>query len=659
MQAKLTPSRHGWCDHPGGVQGAEIAISPDIQLIHRTGFQNETTPRDPRERPSATISVNVIRILTLRARELVRLPVFALGLLAVTAGGLSAQEEPTTCDTGRISNVFIDNHSVFDLSDPRLNPGFDWAYKVANRFHSATRESVIRRELLFDTGDCYDVELLRDSERLLRSLQFIAAVDIYGVRQADGSIHVIVDTRDEWSLRVEPQIGGGQQSGLTGVHIREDNLSGRGTHLSGYYLNDYEAQVYGASFHTPQLFGSRWDATLEAGRTPVGGLLNQAIAHPFVGEVGRWGFRQSTQLHDRYFEYVMRDGTGELQRLWFPERRIAADVGLAFRLGHDGFNRTVLGAAVAGEWVTYPDDHLPRFADPALADSVPQFDGLRRDTLRSVRAIFMVGQRNIHYRRARRLDTVNGTEDVRLGVESEIALGPSIPGLTHRQDLAVDIVVSAASELWRSSIIGGQFVLEARRDYRAAPDEPEWTDVFGQLNLWGYLRDDAESPSVLVAALNAAGGWHDAVPFQLTLGRDAGLRGFPSHVHPGARRVVGTLEYRRYLQWPFPDLFDTGAVAFVDAGRIWAGSAPFGETSGVRANAGVGLRFAFPPGSRQTLRVDVGVPLGSAGGIGNAVFSAGIGQLVGVRTVVSDPQLTRSTRATVSPSIFILPTRRR
>lgn len=582
-----------------------------------------------------------------------------LSLCGAAAAGASAQEVDAACEAGRISHVFIDNHSVFDLSDPDLNRRFDWAYRLANRFHSPTRESVIRRELLFEPGDCYDVELLRDSERLLRSLQFIAAVDIYGVRQADGTIHVLVDTRDEWSLRVEPQIGGGQQSGLTGVRVGEDNLSGLGTHISGFYLNDYEEQVYGASFHTPQLFGSRWDATLEVGRSPVGGLLSQSIAHPFVGEVGRWGFRQSVHLHDRYFEYVMRDGGGELQRLWFPERRIGADVGVAFRLGHDGFNRTVLGAAVAGEWVTYPEDQLPRFADPALEDSVPRFDGLRRDTLRSVRALFMVGQRNIQYRRARRLDTVNGTEDLRLGVETELALGPSIPGLTHRQDLAVDIVVSAAGEIWRSSIIGGQFVMEARRDYRAGPDEPEWTDVFGQLNLYSYLRGDDASSSVLVAALNAAGGWHDRVPFQLTLGRDAGLRGYDSHVHPGARRVVGTLEYRRYLQWPFPDLFDTGAVAFVDAGRIWAGSAPFGETSGVRTNAGVGLRFAFPPGSRQTFRVDVGVPLGAGGGLSKAVFSAGIGQMVGVRTVVADQQLNRSTRATVSPSIFILPTRRR
>ena len=52
-----------------------------------------------------------------------------------------------SCAEGRISSVFVDNHSVFDLSDPDLNMRFGWAYRLANRLHPATRQSVIRREL--------------------------------------------------------------------------------------------------------------------------------------------------------------------------------------------------------------------------------------------------------------------------------------------------------------------------------------------------------------------------------------------------------------------------------------------------------------------------------------------------------------------------------
>lgn len=630
-----------------------VAISP---RPNRTGAALRS--RQVRASPGFPITVKSSQRLLQRARVLGRLAALTL-LIPARAGVVAAQESAPDCREGRISSVFIDNHSVFDLSDPDLDMRFDWAYRLANSLHPSTRESFIRRELLFAPGDCYEVELLRDSERLLRSLDFIAAVDIFGIRQADGTIHVLVDTRDEWSLRIEPEIGAGDRTGLTGLRVGEENLLGTGTHLAGFYLNDQEEQVYGGSFFTPQLLGTRWDAALDLGRTPVGSLIYESISYPFVGEIGRRGFRQTVQLHDRYFEYVVRGEDDELDRVWFPERRVTADLGFAVRLGHEQYNRTVVGAALSGEWVSYPEDQPPRFADPELADSVPDFAGLRRDSIRSVRAVVMLGQRSVYYRRARRLDTVNGTEDVRLGVETEIAFGPSIPGLTHRQDLAVDMLVAAAGELFGASIAGGQLLVEARRDYRAPEEESEWSDVFGQVDLWAYLRSHPGASSVLVGSLSAAGGWHDRTPFQLTLGRDAGLRGYPDHVYPGARRVVATLEERVYLGWPFPDLFDTGAVAFVDAGKIWAGSAPFGETSPVRLDAGVGLRLAFPPGSRQTFRLDVAVPFGPGGGLSNVVFSAGVGQAVGLRSLNPDPQLGRSTRESVSPSIFLLPPNRR
>src|SRR5690606_3248891 len=155
---------------------------------------------------------------------------------------------------------------------------------------------------------------------------------------------------------------------------------------------------------------------------------------------------------------------------------------------------------------------------------------------------------------------------------------------------------------------GGQAAIEGRRRDETA-DRPDWGDVMGEIDVWAYLRSEPESPHTTVASLSAVGGWSASSPFQLSLGGDAGLRGFPRHVDPGGRRVVASIEHRRYLGWPLPDLFDLGGVAFIDAGKIWPGDVPFGIESPVRATAGVGLRAAFPAGSRQTFRADVGIPL--------------------------------------------------
>lgn len=554
--------------------------------------------------------------------------------------GPAVSQEREACVEGRISSVFIDNHSVFDLTDPGLSDRVAWAYRIANRLHSRTKESVIRRELVFEPGDCYDLERLRDSERLVRALPFIAEVDVFGVNQPDGTVHVVVDTRDEWSTRIEPEVG---SSGLTGVRVREDNLLGTGNQAMAFFVDDEEEQLYGVSHYTPQLLGTRVDASTQIGRTPVGYLLSETFSYPFVGESGRWAWTQSTRRHDQYFEYfVPGRAEGELIRAWYPERRQSLEIGGAYRWGSRGLNRTLLGVALTGDWISYPSD--PRFADEELVESGAVPPPVVNDSISAIRAVFMTGQRNIYFVRRRALDTVNSTEDLRLGVEADISLGPSIPGISRDRDLAVELGLFAASEPMPGLLAGLTMVVEGRRSYDSPAALPEWSDVFGRLDGWAYFRAHRDSPHLLVLAIAAAGGWHDRVPFQLTLGSETGLRGYPDHAHTGGRRVVATAEQRTYLGWPLPDLFDLGAAAYIDVARIWAGDAAFGEGSPVRAGAGVGLRLAFPAGSRQTLRLDVGLPLEAGTSFSDARLSIGMGQLVGWRAADRDAELERSAR---------------
>jgi hypothetical protein len=51
-----------------------------------------------------------------------------------------------------------------------------------------------------------------------------------------------------------------------------------------------------------------------------------------------------------------------------------------------------------------------------------------------------------------------------------------------------------------------------------------------------------------------------------------------------------------------------GLSAFADAGRVWAGDAPFGVDSGTKAGVGVGLLAAFPPESPTLWRLDFALP---------------------------------------------------
>jgi hypothetical protein len=396
------------------------------------------------------------------------------------------------------------------------------------------------------------------------------------------------------------------------------------------------------------------DGALEGGRTRVGYLASEAVTYPFVGEEGRFAFRQLFRHDDEYFEFLMPQEDG-LTRVWLPERRIVLDVGAAARFGRDQFHRILLGASVTGEWVAYPGS--PRFADEDRAAllGTPDFPDVPMDSLRAVRFLMLLGQRNVYYVRARRLDTVNGTEDVKLGVESEFVFGPTIPGLSGNRDLAMDLSLFAGGALPGIGLAGAHFLLEARRDYDSAPPRSEWSDVFARFSGWTYLGQDLDGNGSVVASISGVGGWNNRIPYQLTLGGDAGLRGYPRDVDPGGQRVVATLEGRRYLGWPFPDLFDLGGVAFVDVGRIWAGDASFGTNSPVRADVGLGLRLAFPPGSRRTLRLDVGMPVQRGLSARSLVVSVGIGQVTGIGAADRDPQFLRSTRLRSPVATFDFP----
>ncbi|MBW3571403.1 MAG: BamA/TamA family outer membrane protein [Gemmatimonadetes bacterium] len=587
-------------------------------------------------------------------------PALAAALALAGAGPAGAQAGEGACRDGAVTEIFVDNRSVFDVGGDELDARFNWAYRSANRMHVRTREAVIRRELLFREGDCYAPALLKDSERILRSLSFIADADVFAVRQPDGSQHVVVETRDEWSMRVEPQWDsdqGGLQ--LTGVGVREDNLLGTGQHVSAYVKESQGERVYGAAVGTRQLLGTRLDAELGVAKTPVGVSVVQRLAYPFRGEAGRWAFRQEIEHLERNFVIFVPDEDGAVRRRYFEEARRSFDVGTVMRLGRRG-QLTLFGVAVAGEWTEYPRDYLstdgggdqPAVRQMVPGDPEPVLTGL--DTISSVRVVFLAGQRNVWFERRRALDAVRGTEDVRLGVEAEAGIGRSLQAFSDDDDLLLDLGFSLAAAPLHGVLAGFSARGEGRRVYGAERGSLEWRNLFGQADAWAYWRPSEESRHTFVAAATAVGGWRTMVPFQLTMGNRAGVRGLPTHAWPGERRLVASLEHRMYLGWPYPRLFDLGTAAFVDAGKMWAGGDAFGMNSPVEASVGVGLRAAFPPGSRRTYRMDVAVPVTDALSTRNVVFTFGIGQAIG-RGRRDDPQLRRSSRRALSASLFSFP----
>jgi hypothetical protein len=67
---------------------------------------------------------------------------------------------------------------------------------------------------------------------------------------------------------------------------------------------------------------------------------------------------------------------------------------------------------------------------------------------------------------------------------------------------------------------------------------------------------------------------------------------------------------------------------------------------------GAGLRFGFPAGSRSVARVDLGVPFGAGGGVGDLVLRVSFRDLIGFTAGLEDVQMARSRRSRIGADVF-------
>lgn len=563
------------------------------------------------------------------------------------------------CETGRISYVFIDNHSIFDTTDPTLDRRFTWAYKLINSLHVPTRRGVIARELLFSPGDCYDPLLLQESERLLRNSPYLSRVDVFGVPQPDGTYHVVVDTQDEWSTQVDVRVRMNDGLRMEGLRVREVNLLGTGQMLGFYYLDRDVRRDYGIAFQTPQLFGSRWRLDLAAGRTRAGTSFDEAVYHPFRGEVGRWAALQAFSREDRYFDYLVGDARSGSTHLLVPLRERSVDLVAMGRFGEPG-NLVLLGGGLAAQRVKYPGGSRPLLVSgDDFGDAAPAPDTLSGPISRqlgeidNLRAILLLGKRNIRWVRRRGLDSMRGIQDVRLGSDAELAVGRSIPFGSMDDDAFAGLRLYGATETG-SFLIASRFDIDARRDYRGRADAPRrgstarWEDVVAEGEFLAYWRPAPDSRQTFVLRLEGVGAWNTRTPFQVTLGGDRGVRGYAPARFPGGQRAVMTFEDRIYFGWPLRDVLDLGGTAFVDVGRVWPGDAPFGMDSGWRASAGIGLRGSLPAGGRTTYRLDLAIPLERTAGLRDLRLIASVGEIIGLSAQNVEGNSIRARRAAVT-----------
>lgn len=464
--------------------------------------------------------------------------------------------------------------------------------------HTTTRTDVVRRLVIQEERRPCDELRRAESERILRAQPFLAEASISTFDDGQGGVVLEVVTVDEISTLLD--IGPTMQSPYVNrLRVGTANLGGFAMLAMGEWraASGPYRDTYGMRVIDYQFLGRPYELSFVGARRPLGSDWTTLASHAFLTDLQRVAWRAATGARNEYVPLLRPNADPPSVRL----SRSFTDIGGIVRIGEPG-RLSLFGASFTREHEDAGDEYVIITRDGLFHDDTTVFRKPYRP-YKSARANALWGVRNIHFLRVTGFDALTATQDVRVGFQLGTLAGRSLAVLGSGND---DIFVSA-------DVYGGlgtpqNFVaVQVQGEGRQSYDDNAWDGILGSGRLASYNRLTARH--TLVSAAEWSGGWRQRVPFQVTLADvDGGVRGYRRSQIGGGRRLVGRFEDRWYIG-RIRAAADVGLATFLDAGRLWAGDAPFGVDTRWKYGAGFGLLVAVPPRSKRLYRVDIAYPL--------------------------------------------------
>jgi hypothetical protein len=505
---------------------------------------------------------------------------------------------PPVCHGETVNRIDIHPYPPFEAGGTRFS---ERVARLATRLHATTRAEVVRRFIPIRVGDpCVDFRL-REAERILRAQPFIADANLIVVPDSSGGVDIDVVTFDEISL----VLGGTVTSKapvVRAVRFGEENLSGSAVSaVAAWQHGVFNRDIYRARLVHYQLFGRPYQLSLQGTRGEVGGSWDALFSHPFLTDLQRTSWRASAGSSSGYLYFRRPNVTSAALRF----TRQYADAGGVVAFGKVR-HVVLVGATVSRERERTGRSPVLVLDSAIVPDTSTALVG-RYTEHRTSRVNLLLGVRRLTYMRVRAFDAVEGAQDVRTGMQLSTLFGRGLK-LTSKD--ARDYFMSTDLYAGRgtpASFAGFEVMGERRHDL----DTHRSDGMLASGRAAWYSHPGPKHTAIVAAEFS--GGWSQRVPFQLTLAdRDGGIPGYGSSDLGGAQRVVVRME-DRYRLGHLRQLGSFAGALWVDAGRLWAGDAPFGVNTSVKYAAGVGLLAAVPPRSRRTWRVDFALPLNDRG----------------------------------------------
>ena len=510
---------------------------------------------------------------------------------AAAADAGAAKESPAIPTPGEleasgavVGRITVIPGDIFDLSIEGEN---GWLYRTANKLHMNTRASVIREQLLFETGDRYSDRVVQETERNLRANSYLNEATIVPVAYDGRNVDLEVRTRDTWTLNpgVNFSRAGGENE--YALQIREKNLLGRGQSLELEWQSDVDRDALTLSFSDPHLLKNFTRLAVAYSDASDGSTKYFNLDRPFYALDTRWS--AGTLLTDSEFDVDRwalgkRVGKFETQAQYYQ-----VNGGWSAGLQDGWVRRWTYGATYQqNDFEPVPGAPLggPLPADRKFVYPWVGFE-LLQDSFQE-----RVNQ-----------DQIRRTEDVLVGFNGWARLGLA----TESFGSATDAVLASAyasdgKDLSPTQSLFGSAWASARYEHGEIRNGILGAEVRYYLQTSARSKFFADLSGTVTEQLDQ--------DQQLTLGGDTGLRGYPFAYQAGTAKALLTLEQRYYTNWyPFR-LFHVGAAAFFDMGRTWGTDVTGQESDGLLKDVGIGLRLGSSRSSfGNVIHIDLAFPL--------------------------------------------------
>jgi hypothetical protein len=529
-----------------------------------------------------------------------------------------------------IRSITLDRRDAFDGTVAHSNLERK-LYAFGNRIHVESRESTLKRRLLFREGGEVTADRLAETERVLRAEEFLSDAILAVKPVGADSCDIMVTTFDQWTTVP----GGGlavQDLGAADIllgrwnklldeewfwwaGVSEANLFGTGTKVAAALRHDPIRDTRSLAFTNNNLTSQRLQVLAHIAWLSDGDSLVLKVNKPLLSREDRYAYGvtlTSQENSERFYLDANRfdelpdsvaEGIAkkfqmlrvydrvatrqiEVTALRSFGRRLKFNVGPLFSY-RDHYNHGGLGEADSAA--------LPYIPIPASALE-PE---ARTDALLGA----AVSLYAYAYQTSRNFRNLKWSESVETGwrLTSKAALNQEWLGavgrdwrLTQEAQYAGfwdDLVYVTAGASWQTFV------------------SPSGALADGENNLWGEaaLREHRLTATWLTASWSNL--FASPQSRQLSLGELNGLSGYPSYYFEGQARFLATLEQRVFPEFEWLTMVPAFA-AYFNAGNTFPAYDDF-DPANLHYSMGLGLRLGRSKSTQKVVQhINVTFPLG-------------------------------------------------